>query len=104
MRASLLGWFATATLPSEKEALLAKQMIATLQRRDQPYWFTLTVAMNYPKPEHVKSWGTVVNLLVKASAGDTAALDTLEAQEDKYFKDAFLRTLRALHKELTKAT
>lgn len=104
MSVALLGWFTTATLPTESEAMTAKQMIATLQRRDQPYWFTLTDAMNHPRPEHVKRWGTVVNLLVKASGGDTNALETLEAQEDKYFKDAFLRALRALHKELTKTT
>ncbi|WP_214748955.1 hypothetical protein [Exiguobacterium sp. s189] len=102
MSASLLGWFATATLPSEKEALLAKQMIATLQRRDQPYWFTLTTALNHPRPEHVKRWGTVVNLLLKASTGDQKAIQTLETQEDKYFKDAFIRALRALHEEMTK--
>ncbi|MDA5559685.1 hypothetical protein PJK55_02970 [Exiguobacterium sp. MMG028] len=102
MSASLLGWFATATLPSEEEALLAKQMIATLQRRDQPYWFTLTTALNHPRPEHVKRWGTVVNLLLKASTGDQKAIQTLETQEDKYFKDAFIRALRALHEEMTK--
>ncbi|MCT4786694.1 hypothetical protein ACFQO8_06215 [Exiguobacterium aestuarii] len=102
MSASLLGWFATATLPSEEEALLAKQMIATLQRRDQPYWFTLTTALNHPRPEHVKRWGTVVNLLVKATTGDQKAVQTLETQEDKYFKDAFIRALRALHQEMTK--
>lgn len=104
MSAGLLGWFATATLPTEAEAKTAKQMIATLQRRDQPYWFTLIQTMNQPKPEHVKRWGTVVNLLVKASAGDATAFATLEAQEDKYFKDAFIRALRSLHNELTKAT
>lgn len=102
MSASLLGWFATATLPSEEEALLAKQVIATLQRRDQPYWFTLTTALNHPRPEHVKRWGTVVNLLLKASTGDQKAIQTLETQEDKYFKDAFIRALRALHEEMTK--
>ncbi|MGE6491276.1 hypothetical protein ACQKD4_06155 [Exiguobacterium sp. NPDC077395] len=102
MSGSLLGWFATATLPSEEEALLAKQMIATLQRRDQPYWFTLTTALNHPRPEHVKRWGTVVNLLLKASTGDQKAIQTLETQEDKYFKDAFIRALRALHEEMTK--
>lgn len=102
MSSSLLGWFATATLPSEEEALLAKQMIATLQRRDQPYWFTLTTALNHPRPEHVKRWGTVVNLLLKASTGDQKAIQTLETQEDKYFKDAFIRALRALHEEMTK--
>lgn len=102
MSASLLGWFATATLPSEEEALLAKQVIATLQRRDQPYWFTLTTALNHPRPEHVKRWGTVVNLLLKASTGDHKAIQTLETQEDKYFKDAFIRALRALHEEMTK--
>ncbi|MCA0980385.1 MULTISPECIES: hypothetical protein [Exiguobacterium] len=102
MSASLLGWFATATLPSEEEALLAKQMIATLQRRDQPFWFTLTTALNHPRPEHVKRWGTVVNLLLKASTGDQKAIQTLETQEDKYFKDAFIRALRALHEEMTK--
>lgn len=104
MSAALLGWFTAATLPSETEAMTAKQMIATLQRRDQPYWFTLTVAMNHPKPEHVKRWGTVVNLLVKASTGDATSIETLEAQEDKYFKDAFLRALRALQKEMSKAS
>lgn len=104
MSAGLLGWFDTATVPTEDEAKTAKQMIATLQRRDYPYWFTLTQALNHPKPEHVKRWNTVVNLLVKASAGDAAAVETLEAQEDKYFKDAFLRALRSLHSELTKAT
>jgi hypothetical protein len=102
MSASMLGWFATATIPSEEEALLAKQMIGTLQRRDQPYWFTLTTALNHPRPEHVKRWGTVVNLLVKASNGDQKAIQTLETQEDKYFKDAFIRALRALHQEMTK--
>lgn len=102
MSSTLLGWFATATLPSEEEALLAKQMIATLQRRDQPYWFTLTTALNHPRPEHVKRWGTVVNLLLKASTGDQKAIQTLETQEDKYFKDAFIRALRALHEEMTK--
>lgn len=102
MSASLLGWFATATLPSEEEALLAKQVIATLQRRDQPYWFTLTTALNHPRPEHVKRWGTVVNLLLKASTGDHKAIQTLETQEDRYFKDAFIRALRALHEEMTK--
>lgn len=102
MSGSLLGWFATATLPSEEEALLAKQMIATLQRRDQPYWFTLTTALNHPRPEHVKRWGTVVNLLLKASTGDQKAIQTLETQEDKYFKDAFIRALRALHEDMTK--
>ncbi|WP_070327207.1 hypothetical protein [Exiguobacterium aurantiacum] len=104
MSAGLLGWFDTATLPTEDEAKTAKQMIATLQRRDQPYWFTLTQALNHPRPEHVKRWNTVVNLLVKASAGDAAAVETLEVKEDKYFKDAFLRALRSLHAELTKAT
>ncbi|TCI25526.1 hypothetical protein EVJ27_12895 [Exiguobacterium sp. SH3S2] len=104
MSAGLLGWFDTATLPTEDEAKTAKQMIATLQRRDQPYWFTLTQALNHPRPEHVKRWNTVVNLLVKASAGDAAAVETLEVKEDKYFKDAFLRALRSLHTELTKAT
>lgn len=103
MTAGLLGWFDTATLPTEDEAKTAKQMIATLQRRDQPYWFTLTKALNHPRPEHVKRWNTVVNLLVKASGGDTAAIETLEVKEDKYFKDAFLRALRSLHTELTKA-
>ncbi|WP_214777294.1 hypothetical protein [Exiguobacterium sp. s22] len=102
MSTSLLGWFATATIPSEEEALLAKRMIATLQRRDQPYWFSLTTAMNHPRPEHVKRWGTVVNLLVKASNGDQKAIQTLETQEDKYFKDAFIRALRALHENMTK--
>ncbi|MBR2757008.1 MAG: hypothetical protein IKD52_02720, partial [Exiguobacterium sp.] len=102
MSASMLGWFATATIPSEEEALLAKQMIGTLQRRDQPYWFTLTTALNHPRPEHVKRWGTVVNLLIKASNGDQKAIQTLETQEDKYFKDAFIRALRALHQEMTK--
>lgn len=104
MSAGLLGWFDTATLPTEDEAKTAKQMIATIQRRDQPYWFTLTQALNHPRPEHVKRWNTVVNLLVKASAGDAAAVETLEVKEDKYFKDAFLRALRSLHAELTKAT
>ncbi|TCI39810.1 MULTISPECIES: hypothetical protein [unclassified Exiguobacterium] len=104
MSAGLLGWFDTATLPTEDEAKTAKQMIATLQRRDQPYWFTLTQALNHPRPEHVKRWNTVVNLLVKASAGDAAAVETLEVKEDKYFKDAFLRALRSLHAELTKPT
>ncbi|MGA9467881.1 MAG: hypothetical protein WBV10_09650 [Exiguobacterium marinum] len=102
MSASMLGWFATATIPSEEDALLAKRMIATLQRRDQPYWFTLTTALNHPRPEHVKRWGTVVNLLVKASNGDQKAIQTLETQEDKYFKDAFIRALRSLHQEMTK--
>ncbi len=102
MSASMLGWFATATIPSEEEVLLAKQMIGTLQRRDQPYWFTLTTALNHPRPEHVKRWGTVVNLLIKASNGDQKAIQTLETQEDKYFKDAFIRALRALHQEMTK--
>ncbi|WP_214740762.1 hypothetical protein [Exiguobacterium sp. s48] len=102
MSTSLLGWFATATIPSEEEALLAKRMIAALQRRDQPYWFSLTTAMNHPRPEHVKRWGTVVNLLVKASNGDQKAIQTLETQEDKYFKDAFIRALRALHENMTK--
>lgn len=104
MSVGLLGWFDTATLPTEDEAKTAKQMIATLQRRDQPYWFTLTQALNHPRPEHVKRWNTVVNLLVKASVGDAAAIETLEVKEDKYFKDAFLRALRSLHAELTKAT
>ncbi|WP_214883914.1 MULTISPECIES: hypothetical protein [unclassified Exiguobacterium] len=102
MSASMLGWFATATIPSEEDTLLAKRMIATLQRRDQPYWFTLTTALNHPRPEHVKRWGTVVNLLVKASNGDQKAIQTLETQEDKYFKDAFIRALRSLHQEMTK--
>lgn len=100
MSASLIGWFATATLPTEDEAKAAKQLIATLQRRDKPYWFTLTTAMNHPKPEHVKRWGAFINLLVKASTGDKTAIETLETQEDKYFKDAFLRAMRALHGNL----
>lgn len=104
MSVALLGWFATATLPSETDALTAKKMLATLQRRDQPYWFTLTEALNHPRPEHVKRWGTVVNLLIKASTGDQKAIQTLETQEDKYFKDAFIRALRALHEHLSKST
>lgn len=103
MSVGLLGWFATATLPTEAEAKTAKQMVGTLQRRDQPHWFTLVQALNQPKPEHVKRWGALINLLLKASNGDATAIETLESQEDKYFKDAFIRALRSLHSELSKS-
>lgn len=102
MSVALLAWFDTATLPDEVDALTAKKMLATIQRRDEPYWFTLTTALGHPKPEHSKRWGTLINTLIKASSGDAQAIRALETQEDKYFKDALIRALRSLQGTLTK--
>lgn len=92
--AAMRAWFATATIPTQEQAQTTKQFLNTLIRRDEEYWFTLYEAFGLPRTEHMKRWMTVVNLLAKASTGDEHAIRTLETQEDRYFKDAFLRALR----------